>query len=253
MHLLEPGHDGYAALESNERVKTRKTLEGFPELVETWLTALDVYFAVMKEVRDLTDVDGDAKFALVTRLTFFGLGLGHSKAALDAVCRADYHHAYFSFRYVAELFMQAMYLRFRPDEARRWHPQHASGTAPVYEPKFERIFSRIKSYLTPDDEAERAAVDLVHDLAKDMDASGAHPSHEVLAQALVQVEDRVQMGPRFDSSRCLGALDRGLLLTLLLLAEMVQDETTAREQRTKQVEALFNTRQTLMQPHWDRA
>lgn len=145
--------------------------------------------------------------------------------------------------------MQAVYLRFRPDEAKRWHPQHASGTTPVFEPKLERIITKIRSYIPPEDVAESAMMDLVYDLAKDMDASGAHPSHEVLAQALVQVEDRMRMGSRFEHSRCLGALDRGLLLTLLLVAETLDDETKDREERTERVKALMDTRLTLMQPY----
>ena len=96
-------------------------------------------------------------------------------------------------------------------------------------------------------------VKLVYDIAKDMDASGAHPSHEVLVQAMVQVDDRIRMGSRFEPSRCLGALDRGLLLTLLLLAELLDDETELREERMEQVKNLMDMRRTLMQPYWDKS
>ena len=180
-----------------------------------------------------------------------GLGLGHSKSAFDSVCRGEYHHAFFSIRYMAELLIQAMYVRLRPEESLRWHPSYAKKGAASGEPDPHTAYKALLASMPHDEEANRAMLQRVYDISRETDALGAHPSQEVLIQNMNQDDDRLVLGSRYERHACVAALERGLLVTLRLLDDMLHDDPAATDERLDQLNTLWYERRTALQTYLD--
>lgn len=244
--LIEDVLEGYRTLERTEKGIVRRTVNEHGELVRLWCKSLAVYVDGMSGIHPVEDPDENARLARVVRIQFLALGIGHAKAALDAASAGNYHHAYFSIRYMAELLMQAMYLRLQPTEARRWYKQHAQSYTADSAPHFGKAFKTVKAAV-PD----KQAVQLVYDIAKEMDARGAHPSQEVLLQTLDQSGNRAKVGTRYERQHCIAALDRGMLLTMALLGGLSHDVSIPTREWAARIEPLWQERRTAMAPNHD--
>ncbi len=233
--------EGYRTLERTERGVAQRTSAEHEELGHLWTESLALYLEGMTGTHAVEDPDEDKRFARVVRMQFFALGIGHSKAALDATLVGNYHHAFFSVRYMAELLVQAAYVRLRPGEARRWYKHHAKPRAADFPPKFETAFKAVRASVPDQQAAQR-----VYDIAKEMDAFGAHPSQEVLLQTLDQAAEHARVGVRYEQHHCIAALDRGLLLTLALLQELGAEVSIPADEWNGKVDVLWQKRRTAM-------
>lgn len=243
-------HQGYAALQKHSQRIVRQTLEHHDKLVDFWLSVLDFYYSSLESTDriDINTLALEDKFASITRAAFSSLGIGHSSAALDATCRGDYHHAFFSIRFMAELVIQGNYLRLYPNEAIRWYPQHASPhTAP---PKVATAFKRVKQGISRGELAQQAMIQLVNDCLSEANEWGAHPSQEILKQVMSQSEDRLIIGTRYEEANALAALDRGSLVSLLIIEDMYQGILDDSDSQMENRRSLWDRRSELMSPYW---
>ncbi len=212
---------------------------------------LALYFEGMRDIRKVEDSDEHSRFARVVRLQFLALGMGHVKTALDGALAGNYHHSFFSIRYMAELLMQAAYVQLRPDEARRWYKRHAQSDTANFAPSFEKAFKDVRAAAASAVDPRRKMVQLAHDIAKEMDRYGAHPSQETLLSTLDQAGEHAKIGARYDRTHCIAALDRGVLLTLLLLGELGDETSIPALEWKATVEALWKDRGAVMKLYWD--
>ncbi len=249
--LIEDVLEGYRTLERTEKAIARRTVNEHGELVRLWCKSLAVYLDGMRGIHPVEDADENKRFARIVRMQFFALGMGHVKTALDGALAGNYHHAFFSIRYMAELLMQAAYVRLRSDEARRWYKQHAQPYTADFEPGFEKAFRAVTTAVAHAPDAQQRMVQLVHDIAKEMDTYGAHPSQETLLQTFDQAGEHAKIGARYDRRHCIAALDRGALLTLNLLDELSDEISISGEEWATRVEALWRARRTAMAPYYD--
>lgn len=181
-HLFELFDDispGYRRMERTERNIAHRTVCEHGDLVRLWAKLIDTCANGLCGVHAVKDQNEDKRFARIVHIQFFALGISYSKSALDAVLIGNYHHTFFSTRYLAELLIQAMYARIRSDEARRWYKQHPKPPTADFEPTFGQAFKCVKKAAT-----DKRAVQQVYAIAKEMDRHGAHPSQEVLLQTL---------------------------------------------------------------------
>lgn len=244
--LMGEEFSGYRAVRKQEAAIASRTIAEHRDLVRLWLKALEQYHLGTKGEHPITDPDEDKRISQVVRVQFFVLASNHLQAALEDTVAGNYHHAGFSFRYVAELLIQALYIRFRPDQARSWYQDiKRRGTSP-YAPRFEKAWQYVqKQFCGP---VMLPMVERIYSIAKEMDNRGAHPSQVTLLQILESRGDFARIRLRYDDNHAIAYLDRGLFLTLVLLDEM--DILLPANEWRAQVQPLWDERRRLMSAHY---
>jgi hypothetical protein len=152
---------------------------------------------------------------------------------------------------MGELIIQGIYLRLRPAEARRWYRRYAGKETAGFVPALEKTYGKVRRALTQESEVETRMIELVRTVMKETDKWGAHPSQEVLEQIMTQSDTRLILGSKYEPNSCRAALDRGLLMTLLLIEELYQDMTPDGEEDVARRKSLWDERQRLMGSYWD--
>lgn len=242
LSLMSSERSGYQLLDSHEEATTQRTLAEQADWARLWLELLNKYYRGLDRRVSVDNPDDNLRLAQIVRSQFFVLGLGHSKAALDAAIEGNYHLAFFSVRYMAELLVQAAYLRFRPEDARRWYKDLAKPEGPDYPPTFGQAFKKVKGMAS-----NKAAAQHVYDIAKEMDGYGAHPSQQTLLQTAVQEGGHLKLGAHYNPDYCITALDRGVAMTLAMLQEMAPQEDTLSQEWLDEVEVLWQRRRSLLE------
>jgi hypothetical protein len=171
----EGTHRGYNALQAHSVAIARKSVGEHREVVEVYLAALDLYFEKLQPLSPIPSRNEDEHFSLVTRFAFLSLGIGHAKAALDSACRSEYHHAYFSIRFMGELIIQGIYIRLQPAEARRWYKRYAGKGTAHFVPALDGTYTKVRDALAKESEAATRMVELVRSVMKEADKWGHIP------------------------------------------------------------------------------
>lgn len=239
---------GYRETKQHEAFIARRTVSEHEGLVRLWLRALEQYHVGAKGERILTDSVEDQRIARMVRAQFSELAEKHLQSALEDTLAGKYHHAGFSFRYVAELLIQALYVRLRPEEARRWYPGLAKPGVSCYPPHLTKTaWKVVREHLSrPDGDSLRPMVELIHSIVKEMDDHGAHPSQATLQQLLDWQGDSIRIGLRYDDNHAIVHLHRGVTLTLFLLYEM--ETLLPEDEWMAQVRLFWDERRALMEP-----
>jgi hypothetical protein len=218
---------GYRVIDGARAPIAKETLDAYAELVSVWHKALtlhhDTIYGVFTGVPAMEYLGdpGDEAGVLAWNLRHSLLGgtARTSKLGLDAALAAYYTESAALSRHITESWAQAAFLRFRPDESRRWS-RTQDGQRP-HAPKFQTLISQLR----------RAGLSLeMLKLANslfDAASDGAHPSPAFMRRVGLRIDEtgaHLSYVPHFSADYCHSVLEWGTMATILVVWELGNTE-----------------------------
>jgi hypothetical protein len=214
--------EGYYDLEVHERNQTFQTLPKHKDAVELWYRALTLYRRAILGRWEFTEAEANTPelTSAGLQLQLLGLGVSSMKAALDMLLAGYYSVAFGVIRHMLETFVQCIYARFEPDEARLWYEQEGGIGAQKDPPGMLAMCQAIQA--VPEVKGTR-----LHELIDDtygawrLMSKGAHPSGVGIRQTEGESEGKFIIGASYRPDLCLAGFDIGLFAVSLLLPQAI--------------------------------